>query len=62
MEATAVIALLFSSHRLSVRTEVGESVVVARKRALNCVNHVNMEILLKMVDADQVKLICTEAT
>lgn len=62
VEATAVIACLFRSHRLSVKREVGESEEAARKRALDCVNDVNMEMLLKMVDADRVKLICTEAT
>ncbi|KXX78218.1 Cytochrome P450 3A13 [Madurella mycetomatis] len=60
VEATVVMACLFKSHRLAVKKEDGESEEAARKRALDCVNHVNMEMLLRMVDADRVKLVCTE--
>ncbi|GAB1319536.1 Cytochrome P450 monooxygenase [Madurella fahalii] len=62
VEATAVVACLFRSHRLAVKREAGESDEAARKRAVDCVNHVNMEMLLKMVDADRVRLICTKVT
>jgi cytochrome P450 len=59
VEATAVIASLFEGHRLTVKREAGESDDDARKRAVECVNDVNMEMLLKMVDADRVKLVCS---
>ncbi|RYP44229.1 hypothetical protein DL768_009293 [Monosporascus sp. mg162] len=61
VEAVAVLACLFKTHRLHVKAEVGESQEAARRRALDCTNDVNMEMLLRMTNADRVRLICTEA-
>lgn len=61
VEAVAVLACLFKSHHVAVKKEAGESEDMARKRVERCVNDVNMEMLLKMTDADRVRLICREA-
>ncbi|RYO79854.1 hypothetical protein DL766_003109 [Monosporascus sp. MC13-8B] len=61
VEAVAVLACLFKTHRLHVKAEAGESQERARRRALDCTNDVNMEMLLRMTDADRVRLICREA-
>lgn len=61
VEAVAVLACLFKGHRLAVKRELGEGEVAARERALACTNDVNLEILLRMRNADSVKLTCTAA-
>ncbi|KAL9108133.1 MAG: hypothetical protein Q9227_007110 [Pyrenula ochraceoflavens] len=58
VEAVAVLACLFQSHYVIVKREAGESEIDARNRVENCVNDVNMEMLLRMTDADRVRLIC----
>ncbi|KAH9905463.1 cytochrome P450 [Xylariomycetidae sp. FL2044] len=59
VEAVAVLACLFGRHRLRVKRLVGESEGAAQQRALSCTQDVNMEMLLRMANADQVPLICT---
>lgn len=61
VEAVAVLACLFRAHRLGVKKKAGEGKEDARRRLIECINDVNLEILLRMRDADRVKLICTEA-
>lgn len=61
VEAVAVLACLLNSHRLGVKQEPGEGTEAARERVIKCINDVNLEILLRMRDADRVKLVCTEA-
>ncbi|KAI1074872.1 cytochrome P450 [Whalleya microplaca] len=61
VEAVAVLACIFKTHRLHIMKEVGESNEAAQQRALDCTNDVNMEMLLRMTNADQVKLICRAA-
>lgn len=60
VEAVAVLACQFKSHRLSVLKGHGESDGAARHRAVDCVDTVNMEVILRMQDADRVKLLCTK--
>lgn len=61
VEAVAVLVCLLKSHRIGVKKEADEAEEAARERAIRCTNDVNLEILLRMRDADRVKLICTEA-
>lgn len=61
VEAVAVLGCLFRAHRLGVKKESGEGKEDARRRLIECINDVNVEILLRMRDADRVRLICTEA-
>ncbi|KAI0440354.1 cytochrome P450 [Xylaria telfairii] len=61
VEAVAVLACLFQRHRLLVKQRPNESDEAARKRALACTHDVNMEMLLRMTNADQVTLICKQA-
>ncbi|RYP77928.1 hypothetical protein DL769_003301 [Monosporascus sp. CRB-8-3] len=60
VEAVAVLACLFKTHRLHVKEEAGESQDAARRRAIDCTNDVNMEMLLRMTNADRVRLVCRE--
>ncbi|RYP60463.1 hypothetical protein DL771_010512 [Monosporascus sp. 5C6A] len=60
VEAVAVLACLFKTHRLRVKEEPGENQDAARRRAMDCTNDVNMEMLLRMTNADRVRLICRE--
>lgn len=60
VEAVAVFALLFRTHRISVVKAPGESNQAMKKRVLDCMNFVNMDVILKMQDPDQIKLVCTK--
>lgn len=60
VEAAAVIALLFYKHRISVVKGPGESDQAMKKRVLDCINFVNMDVILKMQDPDRIKLVCTK--
>lgn len=60
VEVVAVIACLFRYHRIGVKKGAGEEDEAARSRVVKCINDVNLEILLRMRDADRVKLTCTE--
>lgn len=59
VEAVAVLSCLFGTHRLGVKREAGEGEDAARKRVVSCINDVNLEMLLRMRNADRVKLTCT---
>ncbi|ROW18393.1 hypothetical protein VPNG_00168 [Cytospora leucostoma] len=61
VEAVAVLACISKDHRLGIQKESGEDEETARKRITRCINDVNLEILLRMRDADRVNLVCTEA-
>lgn len=60
VEAVAVLALLFKKHRISVVKGPGESDRAMKKRVLDCMNFVNMDVILKMQDPDRIKLVCTK--
>lgn len=57
VEFVAVIAVLLRDHRVSVVRKVGENIEEARKRALAVTQDCDMELLLRMKDAEQVHLI-----
>jgi cytochrome P450 len=58
VEFIAVIAYFLRDHRVSAIQNQGESFEQARKRVLAAINDVDMEMLLRMKDADKVRLIC----
>jgi cytochrome P450 len=58
VEAVAVLAYFFQGHGVRAKTEPGESEEHARKRAQNCANGVNYELLLKMNHPERVSLDC----
>lgn len=60
VEFVAVLAHIFKTHRLSVKKAASESDQSARKRAIDCANNCNNDLLLRMVDADRLKLECKE--
>ncbi|KAI1386060.1 cytochrome P450 [Hypoxylon trugodes] len=57
VEAVAVLACLFREHRLKVQKKAGESETDARKRAVDCTNNCNMDMLVKMEDPDSIRLV-----
>ena len=61
VEAVAVLACLLRTHRLGVKKCPGEAEETARERAIKCTNNVNLEMLLRMRDADSVRLVCEKA-
>lgn len=61
VEAVAVLACLLKTHRLGIKREPGEGENGARERLIECINDVNLEILLRMRDADRIKLVCMKA-
>ncbi|KAI1137607.1 putative cytochrome P450 [Hypoxylon sp. FL0543] len=61
VEAVAVLACLFKTHRLAVKKQVGENERDAMKRANDCSNDVDLEMLVRLRDADRVTLVCSEA-
>lgn len=58
VEAVAVLACLFRDHRVCIKTRAGETEEHAKRRAQDCVNDVNYQLLLKMNHPDRVKLEC----
>jgi hypothetical protein len=60
VEIVAVLACLLKEHRLQIKKLPGEAEEAARERVIKCTDRVNMEILLRMRDADSVKLVCTK--
>lgn len=58
VEFVAVIACLLRDHRVSAVQNPCESFEQARKRILATADDVDMEMLLRMKDADRVRLIC----
>ncbi|KAG8169916.1 hypothetical protein KVR01_000661 [Diaporthe batatas] len=60
VESVAILACLFRKSRLLVRKTPGETEESAKKRTLACINHANHDLLLRMEDPDQVKLMLVE--
>ncbi|TGJ81736.1 hypothetical protein E0Z10_g7023 [Xylaria hypoxylon] len=61
VQVVAVLACLFRTHRLTIKKQAGESDDAAIKRANDCSNDVDLEMLVRLRDADRVNLICSEA-
>ncbi|KAI0146292.1 putative cytochrome P450 [Xylariaceae sp. FL1272] len=61
VEAVAVLACLFRTHRLAVQKQAGESESAAIQRAIECSNDVDLEMLVRLRDADRVTLVCRAA-
>lgn len=61
VEAVAVLACVFKEHRLRIKKNEGESDGAAYKRFENCVNDVDLEMLVRLRDADQMTLICEKS-
>ena len=62
VEAVAVRTWLFRGHRVSAKKDEGESDKDVRKRVDSGTNDVNMEMLLRMRDADGIQLEYREAS
>lgn len=56
MEFVAVLACLLRDHRVSIIHEPNESFEEAKKRALATTEDCDLELLLRMRDADKVRL------
>lgn len=56
VEAVAMLAVIFQKSRLRPKTKPGETLEQARLRALDCVEDVNYQMLLKMNNSSQVRL------
>lgn len=52
----AVLAYLLKDHRLRIKQHEGEGLALALERLSRTINDVNMEMLLRMKDADRVRL------
>ncbi|CAH0038150.1 unnamed protein product [Clonostachys solani] len=62
VEAVAVLACLFRAHRLRIKKDSdGESDEATYERFDKCVNDVDLVMLVRLKNADQVTLICEEA-
>ncbi|XDG07063.1 hypothetical protein ABKA04_006678 [Annulohypoxylon sp. FPYF3050] len=60
VEGVAVLANQFKAHRISVKKQRGESDEHLRRRVESCLNDVDLEMLLRLRDADRVMLMCEE--
>lgn len=58
VEFVAVLACVLRNHRMGVLGEPNESPDIAKQRALDTTQDCNMELLLRMRDADSVRLYC----
>ena len=58
VEFVAVLACLLRDHRVGVIREPGESAEMAAKRALATTEDCDLELLLRMRNADEVRLTC----
>ncbi len=58
VEFVAVLACLLHDHRIEIVQKPGESAEMAAKRALTTTEDCDMELLLRMRDADKVHLKC----
>jgi hypothetical protein len=58
VEFVAVLACLLRDYRVNAIRNPGESFKQTRKRILATAEDVNMEMLLRMKDADRVPLVC----
>ncbi|KAK7978719.1 cytochrome P450 monooxygenase [Apiospora saccharicola] len=63
VEEVAVLACLLKSHRLATKKKYdGETDEAVYKRFEKCVNDIDLEMLVKLRDGDQIALNCTEAS
>jgi cytochrome P450 len=60
VEAVAVLACLFKTHRLRIKKGEGESDEAAHRRFEKCLNDVDLVMLVRLRDADQITLVCEE--
>ncbi|KAI5866716.1 putative cytochrome P450 [Durotheca rogersii] len=60
VEGVAVLARLFHGHRLRLEQASGETEVQARKRARECAEYVNYNLLLRMNHPERVRLVCVK--
>lgn len=60
VEAVAVLAGLFRTHRLRIKKHTGESTEAAYRRFGKCVNDVDLEMLVRLRNADQITLVSEE--
>jgi cytochrome P450 len=58
VEFVAVLALLMYNHSLVIVKKAGESEKSAKKRVMGVVNNCDMQILLRMQNAEKVRLRC----
>jgi cytochrome P450 len=58
VEFVAVVACVIHQHRLKIKRENGESEEQAHMRAKEVLNDCDMQLLLRMRDANRVKLVC----
>ena len=58
VEFVAVLALLMRNHVLMIVKENGENEEQAKRRTTKVINDCDMQLLLRMRDADQLKLSC----
>ncbi|KAK8040140.1 cytochrome P450 monooxygenase [Apiospora rasikravindrae] len=62
VEVTAMTACLFKAHRLSIKRKYeGESDKAVYKRFEKCIADLDLIMLVRLRDGDQVTLVCTEA-
>lgn len=59
LEFEAVLALLMQTHRLSAVTDNGEPDEQMKERVQKVVEYCDLQLLLRMRDADRVKLGCS---
>lgn len=60
VEAVVLTACLFQKHRISVMRRAGESAESAQLRALHAANSCDQELLLRMVEKDDIRLVYTK--
>lgn len=60
VEGVAVLAQLFCNHELRLERETGETEGQARRRARECVNDVNYDLLLRMNHPERVRVECVK--
>ncbi|KAK5629361.1 hypothetical protein RRF57_005076 [Xylaria bambusicola] len=61
IQVVVVLVCLFKAHRLAIKKQPDESEGAAIKRATECSNDVDLEMLVRLRDADRVNLVCYEA-
>jgi len=57
VEFVAVMAVLFLEHRVQPLLKMGEDMEMARKRVINVANDCGVTLLLRMKDADTIRLV-----
>ncbi|KAK6826209.1 cytochrome P450 monooxygenase [Apiospora arundinis] len=62
VEEVAVLACLLKAHRLTIKKRHdAESDEAVNARFEECVNDIDLEMLVRLRDGDQVTLVCTKA-